>query len=602
VSSPSLSALLVRLWRHLEPRRRRQFVLLMVLMMITVAAEVLSIGAVVPFIGILAAPDAAMEHGAVRAFASLFGVTAPSQLILPLTLAFAVAAVLAGVVRLLFIWASTRFTFAAGADLSLEVYRRTLAQPYESHIRRSSSEVISGISAKVGGTILGVLLPFTVLMSSLMLLVAVVAVLLIIDPFVALLSAVGFGSGYLVVSWFSQSRLRRNSEHIAREQTEVVKALQEGLGGIRDVLLDSTQSFYCSLYQRADRVLRRALGTNLFLVQSPKPMIEAFGMVLIAMLAYALSMRPGGIAAGLPALAALALGAQRLLPAMQAAYSSWGTMIGSQAVMSDVIGLLEQPFDQRVFEPAPARLPLNEEIRFAGVRFRYGLDAPWAIDGLDLRIARGARIGVVGGTGSGKSTTMDLLMGLLRPVEGEIRIDGVPLGDANVRAWQRNIAHVPQAIYLADASMAENIAFGVARDRIDMERVRDAARRAQIAEHIEARPGGYDAMVGERGVRLSGGQRQRIGIARALYKQAGVLVLDEATSALDNVTERSVMEAIENLDRNLTILIIAHRLTTVRRCDSIVQIEAGRVAAIGSYEELLESSQSFRQMARAATF
>jgi ATP-binding cassette subfamily B protein len=597
-----ISSLLRRLWRHLEARRRRQFMWLLALMVATVAAEVISIGAVVPFIGILAAPEAAMEHSSVAAFARLAGVSTPEELILPLTLAFTVAAVIAGLIRLLFIWASTRFTFAAGADLSLEVYRRTLAQPYESHIRRSSSEVIAGISTKVGGTILGVLLPITVMLSSVMLLVAVVIVLLVIDPFVALLSAVGFGSGYVLVSWASQSRLRRNSEHIAREQTEVVKALQEGLGGIRDVLLDSTQAFYCSIYQRADRVLRRALGTNIFLVQSPRPMIEAFGMVLIAMLAYALSTRPGGIAAGLPALAALALGAQRLLPAMQSTFASWGSIIGSQAIMSDVIGMIEQPYDVRVFAPPPPRLPLNDSIRFEQVRFRYALEAPWAIDGLDLAIPRGTRVGFVGGTGSGKSTTMDLLMGLLRPVEGAITVDGTPLSDANVRSWQRNIAHVPQTIYLADATVAENIAFGVPRAAIDMQRVRDAARRAHIAEHIESRPGGYDAQVGERGVRLSGGQRQRIGIARALYKQAGVLVLDEATSALDNVTERSVMEAIESLDRDLTILIIAHRLTTVARCDTIVQIESGRVLAQGSYDQLLDSSPSFRQMARAATF
>jgi len=598
----SITGMLARLWRHLEARRRRQFVLLLGLMVITVAAEVVSIGAVVPFIGILASPETAMQHASVAAFARLLGIESPQQLIVPLTVCFAIAAVLAGLVRLLFIWASTRFTFAAGADLSLEVYRRTLAQPYESHIRRSSSEVIAGISQKVGGTILGVLLPITVLLSSVLLLVAVMVVLLVIDPFVALLSASGFGAGYAIVSWLSISRLRRNSEFIAREQTEVVKALQEGLGGIRDVLLDGTQAFYCSIYQRADRVLRRALGTNLFLVQAPKPVIEAFGMVLIAGLAFMLSQRAGGIAAGLPALAALALGAQRLLPALQSAYSSWGSIIGCQAVMGDVLGLIEQPYDTRVFMAPPPRLELREEIRFTGVRYRYALEAPWAIDGLDLLIPRGARLGFVGGTGSGKSTTMDLLMGLLRPAEGVITVDGVALNDGNIRSWQSNIAHVPQAIYLADASVAENIAFGVPRAQIDLDRVRDAARRAHIAEHIESRPGGYDAMVGERGVRLSGGQRQRIGIARALYKQAGVLVLDEATSALDNVTERSVMEAIENLERDLTILIIAHRLTTVRRCDNIVQIEAGRVAAMGRYDDLLESSQSFRQMARATTF
>ncbi len=236
------------------------------------------------------------------------------------------------------------------------------------------------------------------------------------------------------------------------------------------------------------------------------------------------------------------------------------------------------------------------------MRFRYHREGPWIVDGLNLKIAHGSRVGFVGATGSGKTTTMDLLMGLLPVSQGEIRVDDVTIGRDRVRAWQRTIAHVPQSIYLADATLAENIALGVERRLIDMDRVRDAARRAHIAELIESRPRGYDEPVGERGVRLSGGQRQRIGIARALYKRASVLVLDEATSALDNVTEKSVMESIEALDRDLTILLIAHRLSTVRRCDVIVQLEHGRVAALGTYDELFESSQSFRQMARAAAF
>jgi ATP-binding cassette subfamily B protein len=207
-------------------------------------------------------------------------------------------------------------------------------------------------------------------------------------------------------------------------------------------------------------------------------------------------------------------------------------------------------------------------------------------------------VGFVGSTGSGKSTTLDLLMGLLPPTEGALLVDGQPLTGRYLRAWQRTIAHVPQNIYLADTTLAENIAFGVPKVDIDAERVKQAARQAQVADFIESRPEGYEAFVGERGIRLSGGQRQRIGIARALYKQASILVFDEATSALDNATEQSVMDAIDGLDRDLTILLIAHRLTTVRHCDMIVELENGKVVAEGTYERLLESSPSFRAMAR----
>jgi ATP-binding cassette subfamily B protein len=264
------------------------------------------------------------------------------------------------------------------------------------------------------------------------------------------------------------------------------------------------------------------------------------------------------------------------------------------------VDLLDQPVAREWTEPPPAPLAFRSSVRFEGVRFRYLPDGPWVLDGLDLEIPKGARLGLVGSTGSGKSTTLDLLMALLVPTEGEVLVDGEPVRGARVRSWQRTIAHVPQSIYLADSTLAENIAFGVPPAEIDHARVRRAAQRAQIAEFIETRPEGYGAFVGERGIRLSGGQRQRIGIARALYRQASVLVLDEATSALDNLTEQSVLEAIDGLDRELTIILIAHRLTTVRRCDRIVELEHGVVVGQGSYEELLGSSRSFRRMVEAA--
>ena len=216
-------------------------------------------------------------------------------------------------------------------------------------------------------------------------------------------------------------------------------------------------------------------------------------------------------------------------------------------------------------------------INFNNVRFRYSKDSPWVLDGVNLTIPAGARFGFIGSTGSGKSTLLDLLMGLLKPTEGELLVDGQLINGRTLRAWQQTIAHVPQSIYLTDTTLAENIAFGVLPEDIDLKRVYEAAKQAQIAAYIESQSMGYNTLVGERGVRLSGGQRQRIGIARALYKQANILVFDEATSALDNATERSVMNAIEGLDHNLTILIIAHRLTTIKNCDTIVELENGRV-------------------------
>lgn len=551
----------------------------MALMPVSAIAEVITLGAVFPFLGTLIAPDKALDRPFIASVARGLGITAADQLILPFTLLFVAAAVIAGAVRMFLMWASIRLAVAAGSDISTEAYRRTLYQPYRIHVARNSSEVISGVTDKVNAVVFGVLLPLLTLISSIVLVVAVTATLIAIDPAVAVATTAAFGASYGLFSWVASRRLRRNSELVAREQAQVVKALQEGLGGIRDVLLDGAQSVYCDIYRRADLPLRSAHGNNVFIGQSPRYSMEAFGMVLIAVLAYGLSRQPGGVATALPILGALALGAQRLLPALQQSYGTWASIAGTQGSLAAMVLLLEQPLEIDSARPAPEPLPFTTAIRFAGVRFRYASDGPWVIDGLDLTIAKGARIGFIGTTGSGKSTMMDLLMGLLTPTEGQLFVDEQPVTGHVLKAWQRAIAHVPQSIFLSDATLAENIAFGVQFDAIDMARVRQAARQAQIADFIEARPEGYAALVGERGVRLSGGQRQRIGIARALYKQASVLVFDEATSALDHATEQSVMDAIDGLDRSLTILIIAHRLTTVRRCDTIVELDHGRAMA-----------------------
>lgn len=595
-----IPTLLLKLWRHLGRRRQRQFGLLLVLMVISAFAEVLSLGSVLPFLGILMSPERLFNHPMLAGVVRAWGIGSAEQLVLPLTLLFVAMALVAGGIRIFLLWVSTRFTVASGADLSIEAYRRTLYQPYQVHVARNSSSVISSITTKVNGTVYGVLLQLLLLISAMVLLVAVTSALIAIDPKVASVAIVGFGSSYGLISLMSRRRLLRNSQRIAHEQVQVVKALQEGLGGIRDVLLDGTQSVYCDVYHRADNLLRRAEGGIFFISGSPRFAMEAFGTVLIAVLAYGLNYQEGGIAAAVPVLGSLALGAQRLLPALQQCYSAWASITGYRSSLSDTIELLDQPMPLEMIEGAPEPLPFKREIKFEGLRFKYSDDGPWVLNGLDFGIFKGTRVGIVGSTGSGKSTMLDLLMGLLVPTEGCLSVDGRQITGVSLRAWQRSIAHVPQSIYLADTTLAENIAFGVSANEIDMDKVRSAARQAQIADFIEGQPDGYGVLVGERGVRLSGGQRQRIGIARALYKQASVLVFDEATSALDNATEQSVMSAIEGLDRDLTILLVAHRLTTVRHCDLIIVLEQGRVAAQGSYAELLENSASFRKIARAA--
>jgi ATP-binding cassette subfamily B protein len=286
-------------------------------------------------------------------------------------------------------------------------------------------------------------------------------------------------------------------------------------------------------------------------------------------------------------LGSLALGAQRLLPILQQAYVNWTSMLGGEASLRDTIELLNQPMPQSKKIDTQNKNSFKQGVRFENVSFRYSEKSTLVLNKINLTIEKGARIGFIGTTGSGKSTFLDIVMGLLKQTSGLILIDEKPIEIYNNREWQNRIAHVPQSIFLTDSTIAENIAFGIPFNQIDFNKVTEASRKAQIDKNIENWPLKYSTLVGERGVRLSGGQRQRIGIARALYKNADIIVFDEATSALDNETEKEVMQAIDELGDDLTILIVAHRITTLKNCDLIVELKNGEIQDIGNYDHII---------------
>ena len=544
----------------------------------------LSLGAVLPFVGVITQPDKISDFPVVGQIASIIGIEPGAGMIFPLAIIFASAALLANGFRLLLLWYGLRLANDTGADIGVEVFRRTLYQPYSVHISRGSNEVIASITQKVG-LATGVLIAVANMGTSLILFASILATLLVINPVMAIVAGISFGLAYIGIAAVTRRRLVRNSQRIAKEQTQVVKSLQEGLGAIRDVLLDGTQRVYCSGYRNSVYPLQRAASENSFIGAAPRFIMEAVGMILVSILVLLLSRSNEGIVTTLPMLGVLGIAAQRLLPLMQLIFGNWATVSGSRAALNDVLSLLEQPLIEGG-EKEPSPMGLSGSIKFENVGFRYGTAESWVLKNVSFEIAKGERVGFVGSTGSGKSTTLDLLMRLLEPVEGKILIDGRQVDSSNTRAWQRTIAHVPQHIFLSDASIAENIAFGVPLGDIDIERVRTVARQAKIADFIESRPLGYQAAVGERGVRLSGGQRQRIGIARALYKQASVLIFDEATSALDHETEQAVMAAIEDLSQDLTILIIAHRLTTLQGCSQVIKLDGGHAYSV-SYKDIV---------------
>jgi ABC-type multidrug transport system fused ATPase/permease subunit len=569
------------LWRHLLPRRKKQLLIVSLLMIVASLAEVLSISAVIPFLGILTSPERIFAHELALPFIQALRIQTPHSLLLPFTLLFIVAAIFAGLVRIILLWCQTRVSLAIGADFSVQVYESSLYQPYSSHISGSSSEILAGIQ-KANGLVNCLLQPILTISSSLFILFAVMVSLIAFDPKIALAVFGGFGCIYLGIILLTKRRILKNSKVLDAKLGKVNKAIQEGMGGIRDILIDGTQSVYCKLFKDAFIPMRLASASNQIAAASPRFAIEALGLTLIAGLAYALAS-PGGAEGGavdsFPILGALALAAQRLLPLLQQSYSAYIVIKGNQSSTQHALNLLDQPLpDYRTKVEQPSEtLPFHRAIVINDLSFRYSAKEAWVLRNLNLEIPKGSRVGFVGVTGGGKSTLFDIVMGLLFPTEGVIVIDDIVVTSVNIRAWQKHISHVPQMIFLADTSIAENIAFGVPSDLIDMQRVRQAARQARIADDIEEWRSGYDTLVGERGIRLSGGQRQRIGIARALYKRASVIILDEATSALDRKTEAAVMETIENLDRNLTILIAAHRLETLKNCDLTVELAQGGI-------------------------
>ena len=573
--APALIAALRRLWACLEPRRRTQAAALLGLNVAASIVEIAAIAMTLPFLGALSAPDRFAAHPAIAPVLAAAGLQGRGELTTAVTAAFAVLAVLAGAMRVGLIFASTRFSYAVGADLGLAIFSRTLYQPYPVHVARHSSEVIAAISTKADTMVCDVIVPCMMMVTSLVLVTATMSVLLAFDPVTAGATFGGFACLYGAIAWSTRRRLACDGERVAAGSGRRVKVLQEALGGIRDVLIDGTQRHHVARYREADGQLRRAQAASHVIARSPRFALEAFGMVLIALIAGMLADDAHGLSGAIPVLGTLALAAQRLLPLLQDGYWALTTLNSARASLNDSLALLEAPLPADADAPMPTPLPFERTIRLEGVSFRYRDDTRWVLDGVDLTIERGERIGFVGASGSGKSTVLDLVMGLIHPTRGVLRVDETVIDASTARAWQAHIAHVPQSIHLIDGSIEENIALGVPADAVDAARVRDAARRARIAETVESLPEGYLTRVGESGVRLSGGQRQRIGIARALYKRADVLVLDEATSALDVDTERSVMETIDSLGDHITVLVVAHRRETLRACARIVMVDEG---------------------------
>jgi len=576
------------LWKHIKIRRRKQLLVFVCLMLLASFLEILSVGSVLPFIGALTNPEEVFQSNYLQPIISLLGITSSKQILMPLTAIFISASIFTGIIRIALLYVSNRLAQAMGADLSLEIYQRTLHQDYSVHISRNSSEIVTSIITKTNLVCDGILLPIMNLISSSFIIVALMSVLFIIDTLVALILATSIGGLYLLVMIYSRSQIQENSRIISTLSTKKVKSLQEGLGSMRDILLSQAQNFYFKIYRDADLPVRRAFATLAFIGGSPKYAIEALGMTIVALLAYSMSNQDLSSSSSIAVLAAFAIGAQRILPTFQLSYASYSLIKGSNESFKDVLQLLEQPLPKVSNQGSNHDIIFEDKIELRNVSFRYSDNAPWIFQNVNLEIKNGEHVGFVGPTGTGKSTLIDILLGLLLPSEGGLFIDGIQIDETNRGSWQKKIAHVPQMIVLSDNSVEENIAFATDKSEINIKRVSKAAKEAQLSELIESWPEKYQTLIGENGIKISGGQRQRIGIARALYNESQVLFFDEATSALDNKTEKNFMKSLGELSNNITLLMIAHRLTTLEHCNKIIELNNSKNLTETQYNVLVK--------------
>jgi len=588
---PNLKELILGIWKQLKKERKNELFVFLLVTAASALGEIVSLASILPFLGALTNPESLFKIQILDTIFSIFGIVESRQILQPITYLFCISVIITAMFRLLNIWLKVKISASIGTDLSCEAYRRTLYQPYSVHMKRNSSKVISVTTTQINETITGLNLILQ-LGTSIVISLSILITLITINWRIALICGLTFSFIYLLLAKYVQRKLKTNSRIISRGYKGQQKALQEGLAAIREVLLDGTQSTYLRIYEKEDYPMRQKQAINSFIATFPRFLLESVGLFLLAIISLALVKNTNKELLIIPTIGTMALGAQKLLPALQQIYNSWAGVKGMSSSIYGVLKMLEQEINIQNTYKSIKPFVLKSGIQFRNVSFSYGNDSKkYDIRDLNLTINKGQVIGIIGKTGSGKSTFVDLLMGLLKPTKGEILIDENNLyNEKNYKtlsSWRSAISHVPQEIYLSDNSIEENIAFGENLSQISRIKVKKAAKFAQIESFIENLPEKYATYVGERGIRMSGGQRQRIAIARAIYKNSKILVLDEATSALDTKTEREVMSSINQVSKNLTLIIIAHRKSTILNCDRILHIENGKIIKDGTPKEVI---------------
>ena len=582
----------------LTPRARRQLLALCAMAALAGLLETAAVATLMPFLAMLADPEVIGGDPRFAPLHALLGSESGSRPIAYAGAFVLLVLIVANAFSALATWLMLRFANRQGHALSVRLLEGYLSKPYVFYLDRHTAELQKNVFGEVQRVTVGVLNPAAQIATRLAVVAFIAALLVLVNPPVALVVAVVLGGAYAVLYRIAKATLDKAGHNSVEAGTQRARYAMEALAGAKEIKLLGREAEFLRRFEQPSLTWADAQTTAQAFGQLPRYAVETVALGLILVLAIYLLGTGRNAGQIFPLLGLYAFAGYRLMPALQQIFAGFAAIRASHAALDAV--LQDLPRAAPVLPPDSAatidRIALRSSIELVDVRYQYPGESRWALQPVNLRIPKDASVALVGATGCGKTTVVDLLMGLLRPTGGNLRVDGVDIEDRNVRAWQRSIGHVPQQIFLCDDTIARNIALGLPDGAIDMARVERAASLARLHEFVAGLPKAYGTMVGERGVRLSGGQRQRIGIARALYPDPELLVLDEATSALDNVTENALLEALQALAGRKTIVMVAHRLSTVRGCDLICVMEQGRIVEQGRYEELMGSSQRFRSL------
>ena len=579
---------LIGIWRVLESRQRRRLLLLLILSAIMGFCTVGGIAAVLPFFAVLADPHVIDEVPVLSWLYQRFEFDSHRQFVVALGACFAAAVLLANVVNLAGTVAMNRFALSVGSEFQVTLFDAYLHRGYAFHARVNSATLTSKLIHETGRVTIGVLQGGLTVIANLIAIALIVASVILVNPLAASIAIAVLGASYLLTYALARRRLRDSGRIESRFAVERSRVISESLGAIKEITVAQRQDFFVEKFARSCRSISRALADTFIIGHSPKYILESLAVGGLVGIALLLSGRQAAVGPWLAQLTFVGFAAYRLLPALQHLFAALVKIRAERAAFESIAEDLRlaraRPARARVVDPSWRGRPRNE-VRLQAVSFRYGDDLPPAIRDVSLAIPGGAMIALVGANGSGKTTLADVIAGLLAPQSGSIEVDGIVLNESNRADWMSQVAYVPQDIFLLDATVAENIALGVAPQEIDRSRLLRAARQARLDECIDGLPKKYDEVLGERGVRLSGGQRQRVGIARALYRDAVVLIMDEATNALDDMTQREVITTLHQLRGDRTIILITHALSTLRHCDLIVAMQSGTIVSRWTRDE-----------------